>query len=144
MAEQRTFTSSIAHLTSPIKELHEGVWAVYGKYVYTDAVTALYTASCVVHLAKVPNNATLLDGYVVGEGDGMSTGYSVYLNTTLLGDAAMDGDTLIARLDKAVPIVVSASASDGNYEYWNISVRNLDPYTTTETLAFCFFITHDQ
>lgn len=143
MAEQTTYTSSLAQASVSPKLLHAGVTPIVGKFVYTPDVAATYTASCVVHLAKIPNKATLLDGYVIGEGDGMSTGYSVYLNTTLLSAAALDGDTVIARLTKNLPIEVSASASDGNNEYWNISVRNLNTYTTTETLAFVFYVCKD-
>lgn len=145
MAAQSTYTASIAHRNIPAKLIHEGVTPVSGKFVFTPDVAATYTASCVVLLAKVPNRCTLLDGYVTGEGAGMSDGFSVYINgeTVALGSPLGTGDGTVGRISTNLPVEVSASQSDGNYEYWYVTAQNVAQLTTTETLAFCFFIAKD-
>ena len=145
MAAQTTYTASIAHRNIPAKLLETGVTPVSGKFVFTPAVAATYTASCVVLLAKVPNRCTLLDGYVTGEGEGMSDGFSVYINgeSVALGSPLGAGDGATSRLSTNLPVEASASAADGNYEYWYVTAQNIAQLTTTETLAYCFYIARD-
>lgn len=138
-----TLTSSIAHRHVPAKYLHEGVTPVVAKFVYSPtnaAHGATLSVSSVIKMIKIPNGATVLDGYVYG---GVGTGITALVGSTLLTAAGASATQAPSRFTAAIPFEVSASQSDGNYQYTTLDITNVEIQSTTATFVAFAMIAKD-